>query len=118
MASFEEQLGDITKWANDMPAFWSAVEDRGHDIPQRTMAFVEQWIELLIEHRGNLFDLDPAKRLIREREIDKKRRNSRFTNSRVRDQWGGSSGLVPMIYRWQIAQSYVSDMAAAVGSNS
>jgi len=117
LISFEEQLGDITKWANDKPAFWRAVENRGHDIPPRTMAFVEQWVELLIEHRGNLFDLDPAKRLIREREIDKKRRNSRFTNSRVRDQWGGSSGLVPMIYRWQIAQSYVSDMAIAVGPN-
>ena len=46
--------------------------------------------------------------------IEKKKANSRFTNSRVRDQWGGSSGMRPMVYRWPLVQSYVSDMAAAV----
>ena len=118
LEKFDEEFGGITNWASNRSIFWSTVEKSGHDIPPRTIAFVDQWIELLLQHRTSIFDQSTAKTLIREREIDKKRRNSRFTNARVRDQWGGSSGLVPMIYRWQIVQSYVSDMAAALGAKS
>jgi len=114
--TIDGELNDIIKWASDLQAFWATVESRGHEIGSRTATFVEQWIGLLMEYRDDVFDKNAAKRLVREREIEKKRGNSRFTNSRVRDQWGGSSGLVRMIYRWQIVQSYVSDMAAAVGS--
>ena len=118
LQSLDEEISGITRWASNRSKFWSAVENHGHDIPPRTITFVDQWIELLLRHRTSVFNQPAAKSLIREREIDKKRRNSRFTNARVRDQWGGRSGLVPMVYRWQIVQSYVSDMAAAVGAGS
>jgi len=111
------QLSEVQRWASDLPAFWRAVEGRGHDIGARTILFVEQWIVLLLQFGDSIFDQPVARKLVREREIEKKRRNSRFTNPRVLDQWGGSSGLVRMIYRWQIVQSYVKDMAAAVGSS-
>ena len=77
------------------------------------MAFVQEWIESLLENHAGVFDSNSARRLIRAREIEKKKANSRFTNARVRDQWGGSSGLRPMVYRWANIQTYVNDMAAA-----
>jgi hypothetical protein len=117
LSSLAQQADDVAEWANDLPAFWAAVKNRGYEIEPRTVIFVERWIELLLQYRDGIFDQRDAKKLIYEREIEKKRANSRFTNSRVLDQWGGSSGLTPMSYRWQIAQSYIADMAAAVKSS-
>ena len=77
------------------------------------MIFVEQWVAALLENHEGIFDSTGARRLIRDREIEKKKANSRFTNARVRDQWGGSSGLRPMVYRWPNIRNYVADMAAA-----
>lgn len=107
------RMAEISNWGNDLPAFWMSVQDRGHDIGPRTMAFVEQWIAALLENPEGIFESKRARRLIRDREIEKKKANSRFTNARVRDQWRGSSGLRPMVYRWQVIQNYVKDMAAA-----
>lgn len=107
------EMTEISRWGNDLPAFWMSVQDRGHEIGPRTMAFVEQWIAALLEDREEIFDSKSARRLIRDREIEKKKANSRFTNARVRDQWRGSSGLRPMVYRWQVILNYVNDMAAA-----
>ncbi len=116
LETIDQEFGDVSQWASDLPEFWSILENRGHVIETSTMAFVEQWIALLLQHNDGVFELASAKKLIREREIEKKRANSRFTNSRVRDQWGGSSGLTRMTYRWRVAQTYVADIAAAVGS--
>lgn len=115
--ALDSEFNELIKWGSDIPAFWAVVENRGHDISVRTKAFVEEWVALLLLHQKGIFANSAGRKLIREREIEKKRANSRFTNSRVLDQWGGSSGLVPMVYRWRIAQSYVSDMAAALGSS-
>jgi hypothetical protein len=116
LEAIAKEFGEVTDWASDLPAFWATVENRGHIIEGSTMAFVERWIVLLLQYWDEVFDIAAAKKLIREREIEKKRGNSRFTNSRVRDQWGGSSGLGRMTYRWRVAQTYIADMAAAVGS--
>ena len=78
------------------------------------MTFVEQWVQSVLEHGDAIFDADEPRKLVRNREIEKKKANSRFTNARVRDQWGGSSGMRPMVYRWPLVQSYVADMAKAL----
>jgi len=113
IAEISGRMGEISRWGSDLPVFWTTVQDRGHEIGASTMAFVEQWVSALLEDHKGIFDSDSARRLIRDREIEKKKANSRFTNARVRDQWGGSSGLRPMVYRWPNIQVYVSDMAAA-----
>ncbi len=114
----EGEIREVTLWASNLPAFWRSVENRGHIIGPSTMAFVEQWIDMLLRYRELIFDQPTAKALVRNREIEKKRRNSRFTNARVLDQWGGKSGMIRMVYRWPIVQSYISDMAEAVGTGS
>ncbi len=79
------------------------------------MTFVAKWGELLLVHHESVFDQGTARDLIRWREIEKKGGNSRFTNERMQDQWGGSSGLTPMTYRWNIVQGYINDMSKALG---
>jgi hypothetical protein len=108
------EISDVVAWAGAFTEFWAAVQGRGHEISPRVMTFVEQWVQLLLEHRNAVFDADNARQLVRNREIEKKKANSRFTNARVRDQWGGSSGMRPMVYRWPLVQSYVADMAKAL----
>jgi hypothetical protein len=115
LGELDREIDNFEHWASDLPAFWQSVENRGHVIGPRTMAFVEQWIKMLLQYRESIFNQSAAKVLIRNREIEKKRRNSRFTNARVLDQWGGRSGLVRLVYRWPIVQSYLADMAEAVG---
>ena len=114
LETFLADSSEVQVWANRMTDFWANVEGKGHDIHPRAQQFIEQWVTALLTHRERVFDVKDAQRLVRDREIEKKKANSRFTNSRVRDQWGGSSGMRSMVYRWPLVQSYVSDMAAAV----
>ena len=112
---FDARLDTLIAWSNDLSAFWTTVANTGHQISPRTIRFVEEWTRLLLQYRGTIFDRQDARELIRGREIEKKGGNSRFTNKRVLDQWGGRSGLVLLTYRWKLTESYVSDMARAVG---
>ena len=113
IAEISGRMREISRWGSDLSAFWATVQDQGHAIGPSTMMFIEQWVAALLEEHDGIFDSSSARRLIRDREIEKKKANSRFTNARVRDQWGGSSGLRPMVYRWPNVQTYVADMAAA-----
>jgi hypothetical protein len=108
-------LDDLVQWGSDLSIFWALVGNRGHQVGPRTMIFVDKWVELLLAHHESVFDQPAAHRLIKNREIEKKGGNSRFTNQRMQDQWGGSSGLTPMTYRWDIVQSHINDMARALG---
>jgi hypothetical protein len=112
---FDARLDDLVQWGSDLSIFWKLVGNRGHKVGPRTMTFVDKWVELLLAHHESVFDQPAAHRLIKNREIEKKGGNSRFTNQRMQDQWGGSSGLTPMTYRWDIVQSYINDMARALG---
>lgn len=114
LEQLESELGDIAAWFRDIPSFWTAVEHETHVIGASTFAFVEQWVATVLEYRDQLLDSKAARQLIKSREMEKKKGNSRFTNARVRDQWGGSSGMRPMVYRWPNVQTYVADMAAAL----
>lgn len=111
----DARLDELIGWADQLDKFWLEVTDRGHEIGPQTISFVTRWIPELLQHRHGVVDAPRARRLIRDREIEKKRANSRFTNKRVLDQWGGSSGLQLFTYRWGVVQSYVEDTARALG---
>ena len=108
-----QYAGDLAHWYTDIAAFWGTVRDRGHDINGRTELFVEEWAAMVIEYGDRVFDAPESRSLVKKREIEKKKGNSRFTNARVRDQWGGYSGTRPNDFRWPLVQTYVSDMAGA-----
>jgi len=51
-----------------------------------------------------------ADELIRNRETTLKRSQSRFLNKDALQQWGGSSGLGRLNYRWETAQRFLNDL--------
>lgn len=111
---FHARLDDLIAWQAEMPVFWQAVVGRGHSIGGLAQNFVNRWMEHLLARRDAVFDDKSARELVRQREIQKKGGNSRFTNQRMQDQWSGSSGLTPMTYRWAIVEGYINDISLAV----
>lgn len=108
------RLDELRGWHGQFDTFWTAVTAGGHEISPRTMRFVDHWIELVLSHREGVFANHEARNLVKEREIEKKKANSRFTNKRMQEQWSGSSGLYFLDYRWPVVQSHVNDLAAAI----
>jgi len=90
-ASITAEIGTLSGWRADLPRFWELVSGRGYRMTRPMVDFVEQWIGLAVDLRGNVIPSDAARRLVRSRERRKKGRRSRFTNRRAREQWGGHS---------------------------
>lgn len=116
MARVKARLDELRAWASDLAAFWTATEHPGHKVSSRTMGFVERWIELTLIERDSVFDNTKARALVQQREIEKKRSNSRFTNLRMLEQWSGRSSLEEITYRWRLVQSYINDIERALGN--
>lgn len=70
LEAIDQEFGDLSQWASDLPAFWSILENRGYVIEASTMAVVEQWIALLLQHSNGVFELVSAKKLIRELQLN------------------------------------------------
>ena len=104
---------DVAQWAEDDFEFWSLVRGQGHEISDEAQHFVKQWAQMTTSYGDRLFTEREPRRLIKKREIDKKKGNSRFTNVRLRDQWQGDSATRPMLYRWPVVRTFVNDMAKA-----
>jgi hypothetical protein len=98
------QLGDL----------WHEVLGRGHRITALTQRFVTDWVSELVAGPAALLQNDKARQLIRERERRLKGARSRFTNQRALDQWGGSSGITPLNFRWQIVRQLLGDLHAGL----
>jgi hypothetical protein len=102
----------IEAWQLD--ELWAAVLGRGHAITVPTQRFVGDWLREVVRSPDELLVNEAARRLIRERERRLKGARSRFTNRRALDQWGGSSGLSPLNFRWQITRQLLSDLHAGL----
>jgi hypothetical protein len=94
---------------------WAAVLGRGHMITTLTQRFVTNWVSELVAGSQNLLENETARSLIRERERRLKGARARFTNPRALEQWGGSSGIAPLNFRWQIARQLLGDLHAGLG---
>lgn len=116
----ESRLQDLNQWRESMepaevanwslPRLWELTVDKGHNISWRTRDFVTQWVDLLKSRLLSLeIDSDVAN-LIRERERKLKQKQSRFENSRARDQWKGKAGMNRLNYRWPTAKSFHRDL--------
>jgi hypothetical protein len=113
---------ELTEWAATvrssgladwkMQDFWLSVMGRNHTITPRTQHFIESWWRLVNEAPSRLLNSKAARELIRHREEDMKGARSRFKNA---GNWGGSSGLTVLTFRWGIASDFLSDLAAGLG---
>lgn len=87
--------------------FWAMVRQLNPRLGAPTVAFVNQWVDLVEagEHGG-----DRARALVRQRELRLKGRRSRLAYADAREGWSGYAGLVRLDYRWRVAQRFLGDM--------
>ncbi len=92
--------------------FWALVRQLNPRVGAPTVAFVNQWIDLVEagDHAG-----DRAEGLVRDREIRLKGRRSRLAYPDAREGWSGGAGLVRLDYRWRVAQRFLADILAGLG---
>lgn len=105
-------LGDLRGWA--MPVLWRHTLDRGHTISAASRRFIEGWVELVVRDPQRVLSDASARDLVRRREMSLKGARSRFRNRRALDQWGGSSGLGRLVYRWPTATTFLRDLDAGL----
>ncbi len=104
----EIDMAEVRNWS--LSHLWGLTMDHGHTITPPTQRFVEQWVAAVIARGEGIGEDDSARKLVRRREISVKNGRSRFTNRRALDQWGGSSGLGRMTYRWPNASTFLEDL--------
>lgn len=106
-------LAGIRSWS--MPGFWSETMGSNHTISRWTCDFVQGWVDRVRATDADVGDDEAARRLVRDREQRLKRLRSRFTNRGALAQWGGSSGVGRMVYRWPTARRFLDDLLPALG---
>lgn len=102
----------LESWS--LARFWEIVWNQGHTITPRSQRFVEEWVSEVRAGTSHLVDRPSARVLIERRESQLKGPRSRFRNPRALDQWGGSSGVTPLDYRWSTVRRYLQDLHAAL----
>jgi hypothetical protein len=91
--------------------FWALVRQLNPRIGIPTVAFVNQWIDLVeAEDHASA----RAEKLVQDRELRLKGRRSRIAYPDARKGWSGGAGLVPLDYRWQVAQRFLDDVLAGL----
>lgn len=106
---------DLSRWST--AELWDSTVGKGHTIGPKTRTFVERWIAEVLIDGDELIDRVSSRALVRLHEQGiKKRARSRFLNRRALDQWGGSSGLAYMTYRWPTTSTFLDDLHAGLES--
>jgi hypothetical protein len=106
-------LDGIRQWS--MPGFWGETVGHGHTISRSTREFVEGFVERITATDGAVVDDARGRLLVRNREVSLKGPRSRFTNRGALAQWGGSSGVGRMVYRWPTTRRFLDDLLPALG---
>jgi len=99
---------DLCSWS--LEQLWTLTRSEAHVIKPPTRSFVEQWVRAVVAQRAKLVTNGEVRELVRARERALKKARSRFTNRRALDQWGGSSGLAHMTYRWPTARTFLQEL--------
>lgn len=100
----------------DLGTFWPLVMGHGHGISEETRRFVQAWLDAALEAGPTVGEFQPARRLIEVRETRLKGGRSRFRNRAALNQWGGSSGLQRLSYRWPTASDFLQEWHAGMNA--
>ena len=106
-------LSDIMKW--NLGELWDVLASRGHPVSHSTRTFVADWTARMTHTRGEFAEDASARDLIERRERTLKKARSRFANRGALNQWGGSSGLNRLVYRWPTTNGFLGDLLPALG---
>jgi hypothetical protein len=92
------------------PAFWQLIRERNPRVSQRTIWFVDQWMDLAAKRGGEVANDTDARTLVSEREIAVKKGLARVSNLRALERWSGASGTQQLAFRWRQGWQYAQDV--------
>lgn len=101
----------IVHWS--LGDFWRAAHSDLHVIRPPAERFVTEWQSLLADMGDDVAQMEPARRMVRERETRLKGAQSRFRNRAALARWGGKSGTQRFNFRWAETSSHLRDLAHA-----
>ncbi len=90
--------------------FWHEVSHPAHAIRPELLRFVQDWVTLARMGAASIPDSKAARALVRDRERQLKKSQSRFVNHAVRDRWSGAAGADRLSFRWGQTHSHLEDL--------
>lgn len=94
----------------DRDEFWTTLNLGGARIGWPTRRLVNTWFDTLRQHGPGVVDEDSAKELVRNRELETKRRRARLWYRDARERWGGASAASQLRFRWEPARTIINDI--------
>ena len=113
----KSRQSELAEWANQLDKFWIKLSD-GANIPKRAIDFVTKMIHLVLEDPYKFAEDSRVQKLVQQREFELKNNRSRFKNLEALKEWKSPGFGGQLRFRWQIAESYLSDLAIALESSS
>lgn len=99
----------------DRQQMWDLVRGLNPRIGLQTRAFVDAWLDVVVDGRGATAATDPEIRsLVDLRERRQKGAQSRLVNERLLRTWSGRSGTSPLVYRWPQVRRIVTDIREGI----
>ena len=108
---------ELAEWAKQLDNLWIKLSE-GANIPNRAREFVTKMIHLALEDPDKFAEDSRVQKLVQQREFELKNNRSRFKNLEALKEWNSPGFGGQLRFRWQIAESYLSDLAIALESNS
>ena len=101
----------------DFRRFQQVCGQPGHNISDRTWAFIQGWRQCVVDCEGLVENDIAAQELVYKRELFMKRSGgrSRFKNESLRAIWNGTAGIGRMGFRWPGAHELLNDIHAGLG---
>jgi hypothetical protein len=97
----------------DRQLFWKRLTTLNPRIRPATQAFLNDWWQLAAT---GAHTTAAARDLVQRRELNLKRARARITYADARSTWGVGAGTGALDFRWTIARSHLSDIAAGLES--
>lgn len=101
---------ELAEW--DLGELWRVVRRVNPRLSPNARRFCERWVHIVAASHPawQVADHRQARRLVRERELQLKGGRARLSNPAARANWGESSGLTRLDYRWSVAQDIIMDI--------
>ena len=106
---------ELVEWSKNLDALWLSLRENAN-IPKPASDFVAKMIRLALENPHKFAEDPRVHQEVRLREHGLKQNRSRFTNPEALKEWNTPGFGGQLSYRWRIAESYLSDIAAAFES--
>ena len=106
---------DLAGWCQSTAGLWSALASSGAHINDATRLFVNQFAAVVSTvGPAALAESQPARELVRNRELQHKRGQARFRNKKRLLAYPGYAGTTPMEYRWTLVRRLLNDIAGGL----